>query len=84
MPQTFCLFNSTTIILPVVEAGGNLNFNMVHDGDLPHLDCRGSTTMINRDAVNIELESTTHTLIDQPLASQAPILGNDGNFVIAS
>lgn len=40
--------------------------------------------MINRDAFNIELESTTHTVIDLPLASQAPILGNDGNFVIAS
>ena len=50
---------------------------MIH-GDLRHMD--RSTTITNRDAFNIELEST---VTQQPLPSTTS-LGNEGKVVIGS
>ena len=74
MPQTFWLFSirhTTTIIL--VDSIDNLN---MIQGDLRHMD--RSTTITNRDAFNIELEST---VTGQPLPSTTS-LSNDGKAVL--
>ena len=62
MPRTFWLFSirhTTTII--VVDSLSNLN---MIQGDVRHID--RSTTITNRDAFNIEIEST---VTEQPLPS---------------
>ena len=73
MPRTFWLFSirhTTTIIL--VDS----NLNMIQ-GDLRHMD--RSTTITNRDAFNVELEST---ITEQPLPSTSTT--SPGKVVIES
>ena len=75
MPRTFWLFSiryTTTII--VVDSLSNLN---MIQGDLRHID--RSTTITNRDAFNVELEST---ITEQPLPSTSTT--SPGKVVIES
>ena len=72
MPRTFWLFSIRRTTIIVLETGSNLT---MIQGDLRHID--QSTTITNRDAFNIGLEST---VIEQRLPSTM----SPGKLVVGS